>query len=95
LLNLTVWLAVVAGAAQAQQPDGARALGMLAIGATRLGGPVYDGLRQGLRELGHGEGSGFRIEFRIAEGQDRLPGLAEELVRSRPTRLWGSRTPSW
>src|SRR5262249_60152193 len=38
--------------------------------------------RQGLRELGYGEGQNIRFEFRSAEGRlDRLPELAAELVR--------------
>ena len=83
LLNLTICLAVLAGAAEVLQPNGAWVLGTLAVGTTRLDDPVYEGLRKRLRELGHGRGSGFRIEFRIAEGDlDRLPGLAEVAGRS-------------
>jgi putative tryptophan/tyrosine transport system substrate-binding protein len=38
--------------------------------------------RHGLRELGYVEGQNIAIEFRWAEGKyDRLPGLADELVR--------------
>src|SRR5262249_44257164 len=38
--------------------------------------------RQGLRELGWGEGQGIVIDYRYAEGRvDRLPDLAAELVR--------------
>jgi putative ABC transport system substrate-binding protein len=40
------------------------------------------GLRQGLRETGYVEGVTIAIEYRWAEGQfDKLPSLAEELVR--------------
>ena len=38
--------------------------------------------RQNLRELGYVDGQNIRFEFRGAQGQvDRLPSLAEELVR--------------
>ncbi len=41
-----------------------------------------EGFRQGLRELGWVEGQNIVIEYRYAEGQiDRLPALADELVR--------------
>jgi len=43
---------------------------------------VYDGFRQGLRELGYVEGKNIVIEARWAEGNlDRLPELARELAR--------------
>jgi putative ABC transport system substrate-binding protein len=43
--------------------------------------PVYDGFRQGLRELGYVEGKNIIIETRWAEGNlDRLPELARELA---------------
>jgi putative tryptophan/tyrosine transport system substrate-binding protein len=39
-------------------------------------------LREGLRELGLVEGQSYALELRSADGNaDRLPGLAEELVR--------------
>src|SRR5262245_61181195 len=44
--------------------------------------PIYDGFRQGLRELGYIEGKNIDIEARWADGNlDRLPELARELVR--------------
>jgi putative ABC transport system substrate-binding protein len=39
-------------------------------------------MHDGLRQLGYVEGQNLRVEFRSAQGKlDRLPGLAEELVR--------------
>jgi putative tryptophan/tyrosine transport system substrate-binding protein len=44
--------------------------------------PPLEAFRQGLQELGYIEGKNIIIEYRYAEGrQERLPALAEELVR--------------
>jgi ABC-type uncharacterized transport system substrate-binding protein len=68
-------------AAHAQQP-GIPVIGFLngqkAAGFTHLAASF----RQGLSELGFVEGKNVHIEYRWAEGQfDRLPALADELVR--------------
>jgi putative ABC transport system substrate-binding protein len=74
----------VATAVLAQQPEPIAIVGTLALGATHTHDSVYELMRKGLRELGDIEGRDFRIEHRTAEGHlDRLPGLAEELVRLR------------
>jgi putative tryptophan/tyrosine transport system substrate-binding protein len=67
--------------AEAQQPPTKiPRIGYL-IGASLI--PVRsEALRQGLREFGYVEGKTIVIEWRSAEGKlDRLPALAEELVR--------------
>ncbi len=44
--------------------------------------PNWDGLREGLRDLGYVDGQGAQFEYRSAEGKlDLLPGLAAELVQ--------------
>lgn len=50
-----------------------------------------DGFRQGLRDLGYVEGKNINIEYRYAEGRsERLPELAEELVRLKVDILVGT-----
>jgi putative ABC transport system substrate-binding protein len=52
---------------------------------------------QGLKEIGFIEGENVRIEYRYAEGRyDRLPALAQELVRERVTAIFatGSNAPA-
>jgi putative tryptophan/tyrosine transport system substrate-binding protein len=64
--------------APAQQSQRVRRIGVLANEPW----PALEGLYEGLRELGYGEGEGLLIEYRFAEGAvERFPGLASELVR--------------
>ena len=73
-------LAWVPLAADAQQPNKLPRLGWLPTFAATS--PIYDGFRQGLRELGYVEGKNIIIETKWAEGNlDRLPELARELAR--------------
>lgn len=66
--------------ARAQQPGVSR-IGALYIGNADVE-QFKEGLRKGLRELGHIEGKDILFEFRSAEGKlDRLPALAADLVR--------------
>jgi putative tryptophan/tyrosine transport system substrate-binding protein len=67
-------------AAPAQQLPGKTArIGLLFFVSTPF---LDEAFRQGLRELGYVEGQNIVIEYRSAEGKDeRLPGLAAELVR--------------
>ena len=54
-----------------------------------------EALRAGLRDLGYVEGKNIVIEFRWAEGQyERLPGLAAELVRSKPDVIVAGSPPA-
>jgi len=79
-LAATLALGVLAAplAAPAQQAPGKTArIGVLG----RVSLP-FDAFREGLRELGYVEGQNIAIEYRFADGKDeRLPGLAAELVR--------------
>lgn len=50
--------------------------------------PPWEGFRQGLRELGYGEGRNVVIEWRWSGGfPERLPALARELVALEPAVL--------
>ena len=64
----------------AQPPPRVWRVGVLASDSSST--RVYEGFRQGMRELGYVEGKNFRIEWRFADGRyERLPGLAADLVR--------------
>src|SRR5437763_13673092 len=65
---------------QAQPPAKVPRIGFLSP-ANGSGSREFEGLRQGLRELGHVEGQSLVLECRLAEGRpDRLPALAAALV---------------
>ena len=66
-------------ATRAQQPGKVPRIGYLS--PTRIR-PRDEAFRQRLQELGYVEGQTIVIEYRFADGKfDRLPALAEELVR--------------
>jgi len=68
--------------AKAQQPTKVPRIGLLFAVPPSAVAARTEALRQGLRELGYVEGKNIVIEWRFAEGKlDRLPALAEELVR--------------
>jgi len=85
---------VVPPFAAAQQPTRVPVIGVLMVSA----GPqdsVVEAFRLGLREHGYVEGRDIRIEFRSAKGRaDRLPGLAEELVRLAADIIFAAAEPS-
>jgi putative tryptophan/tyrosine transport system substrate-binding protein len=70
-------------AARAQQPDKFARIGRLSPLSVAAETPMLAGLRQGLSELGWIEGRNLEFELRFADGNvDRLPQLADELVRA-------------
>jgi putative ABC transport system substrate-binding protein len=77
------------GCATAAWPRGVRAqqpkipeIGFLFAATLESATPYLPGLRRGLKEAGYAEGQNVTIEYRVADFQyDRLPGLADELVR--------------
>jgi putative tryptophan/tyrosine transport system substrate-binding protein len=75
-------LVVCNPAARAQRSSRLRRLGMLERTSAATNAPNLDGLRQGLRDLGHSEGENYVIEYRSVDGIDALfANLAAELVR--------------
>jgi putative ABC transport system substrate-binding protein len=90
-------LAVLAAprASQAQAPGKARVIGFLG-GATAAGyTPLVESFRLGLRDHGYVEGGNVRIEYRWADGDyDRLPVLADELVRLKVDVIVTQGTPA-
>src|SRR5262245_1983560 len=60
-------------------------IAVLAGGSSTAITPILSGFSQGLQELGYVEGQNIDIVYRYAEGdQERLPLLADELVRLKP-----------
>ena len=82
LAALAVCLSAGSASTRAQQAERVAVVGRLAVNNGGANDPIEEALRKGLRELGYVEGRTIRIEFRTAQGDaDRLPRLAEELVR--------------
>ena len=73
--------------AQAQQSAKVRRIGVLrADSPPNLSAETF---QQAMRDLGYVEGKNIFIEYRYAEGKvDRLPNLAEELVRLNVDVIW-------
>src|SRR5450432_839421 len=71
-------------AAHAQIPA-KRPLVAVLSGVTREGYARVSAFERGMRELGYVDGQNVDIEYRFADGWlERLPGLAEQLVRLSP-----------
>jgi putative ABC transport system substrate-binding protein len=69
-------------AAEAQQAGKVWRIGFILTAAENETGYLFKALDEGLRELGYVEGRNVVFERRFANGrQDRLPGLATELVQ--------------
>jgi putative ABC transport system substrate-binding protein len=67
---------------QAQQQAGVSKIGVLGPGTTSVLASSRAVFPKALRELGYIEGKNIAIEYRYADNKiDRLPALADELVR--------------
>jgi putative ABC transport system substrate-binding protein len=81
-------------AARAQQPA-MPVIGFLRSTTEAGSAQLVAALRQGLKEAGFVEGQHVAIDFRWGDGQlDRLPGLADDLVRRQAALIVGSGLPS-
>ena len=81
LFAVTSVLAFLIAPVSAQQAAEIRTVGVLVTHAA-ADDPVFDNLRAGLRDYGYEDGRNLKLEILTAAGQlNRLPGLAEELVR--------------
>src|SRR5712691_2651157 len=56
--------------------------------------PPLEAFRQGLRDLGYVEGQNLVLEYRYAEGFERLPELAAEMVRLQVEVIVASGVPA-
>ena len=71
--------------ARGQPASGRPLIGFLDGKSQSAGEGLTRAFQQGLRELGYDEGRNIEIVYRFADGRDdRLPGLADELVRLNP-----------
>src|SRR5277367_371960 len=80
-------------AARAQQPT-MPVIGFLSSGSLDSIAHLMVAFRQSLAETGYIEGRNVAIEYRWAEGRyDRMPAMAEELVRRQVAVIVASPTP--
>src|ERR1700738_4409097 len=80
--------------AQAQQPV-VPVIGLLSSASSHDYGPMIATFRKALGETGFIEGQNVRIEYRWADGHyDRLPELANQLVRDQVALILAASTPA-
>src|SRR5262245_13907590 len=85
---LAVSLILVPLAAEAQHAGKVYRVGFLGSTSPSDYASQVEAFRGGLRDLGYVEGQNLIIEFRWAQGKnERLPELANELVRLKPDVL--------
>lgn len=86
---------LAASRAALAQPARTIRVGVLAVPSAGAYAARTDAFRAGLRDFGYIEGNNLVIEFRSGEGRfERLPAMAEELVRSNVDVLVTAGTPA-
>jgi putative ABC transport system substrate-binding protein len=82
LIAIGVTFAICGAVAQAQQPAKVPKIGWLLVRPAADAGYGREMTRRVLRDLGYVESKNITFEYRYADNKlDRLPGLADELVR--------------
>ena len=95
LAGTAVRLLTAGTAARAQQPAKVPRIAILAGSSAAGESPRVEAFRQGLRDLGYAEGKNIALEYRYADARfDRLPALADELIRLKVDVLVVSTTPA-
>ena len=94
-LAVATLLLLVAPASAQNQPAGkVHRVGFLSSASPGTPSPVPEGFRKGLHELGWIEGQNILIDYRLADGHDRLPAYAAELVRAQVDIIVALATPA-
>jgi putative tryptophan/tyrosine transport system substrate-binding protein len=92
---LCAMLIALSSSVEAQQPAKVPRIGVLAGSSASGESPRVEAFRQGLRDLGHVEDKNIAIEYRYANAKfDKLPALADELIRLKVDVLVVSTTPA-
>ena len=94
-LSILVLLTGHLGTGEAQQQPKVAKIGWLTTLPASAKGGGSEIIRRELRELGYVEGKNIAFEYRYTDGKlDRLPALADELVRLKVDVLLASSTPT-
>jgi putative ABC transport system substrate-binding protein len=92
-VSISVFLSALCSVAEAQQTGKVPKIGWL--GSRSASAPARELFGRELRALGDVEGKDIAFEYRYADGQlDRLPALAEEMVRLKVDVLLAPATPA-
>jgi putative ABC transport system substrate-binding protein len=95
VLTLCAMLFALCSHAAAQQPAKIPRIGVLAGSSSAGESPRVEAFRQGIRDLGYVEDKNIAIEYRYANARfDKLPALADELIRLKVDVLVVSTTPA-
>src|SRR5262245_54516401 len=94
VFTLSAMLFALSSSAHAQQPGKVLRIGFLDTSTASGMAVLVDAFRQELSKLGWNEGKNFTIEYRFAEGTERVPEFAADLVRLKVDLIVVTDTPS-